>query len=285
MSRNLVIGSSGYIGTNLIHELQNESVTTVTRNAYPLEGGYSLNLSSAVLEQSHPLFYENPERVYILSRPCGLDPAATRTFYANLQQLLLRWCENADLKSVFFTSTSTVYSIEDTEVKNRDSKTSPYSEYEYFKLETELFLEYLFIAQRSDIDFYVFRLPIAFGGIFSPENNSNQYIYSFISDYKKGLTWEFHNLEEQTFGTSWVFTPDLVRRISRLNYSGGSYRIVNVASGFFTYRELHEMLLKKCVSRRVGQLRLYRSRMEIENEFELESRSIEDEIGRFLGLD
>ncbi|TWU48739.1 NAD dependent epimerase/dehydratase family protein [Rubripirellula tenax] len=281
----IVIGSSGYLGSNLLHVFGSERIIRVTRSSLAPGLGCSIDLSSVVLDDSHPLFNMVPERVYVLARPAESDWTVNRRFYENLQKLLQKWCGNQELKAVYFTSTSNVYSIKESGVKSRFSDHAPDGEYEYFKLEFELFLKYLHFARRNDVDFYVFRLPIAFGGIFSPENNGNQYIYSFISSYEQGYAWEFHNVEEQTFGTSWVYTPDLVGKISSLEHIGGSFQIVNVASGFFTYRELHEMLVKRFGSRRVAPLRLYRSRMEIENEFELESRSIEAEIDRYLGLD
>ena len=278
----IVIGSSGYLGSNLLRVLGPECPTVVTRSDVTRNPGFSIDLSSVSLDDSHPLFNEIPQRVYVLARPAESDWAVNRRFYDNLQKLLLKWCSNQELKRVYFTSTSNVYSIEESGIKSCHSHAAPYGVYEYFKLEFELFLEYLHTACRRDVDFYIFRLPIAFGGLFDPERNSNQYIYAFMSNYLNGRTWTFETDEDLQFGTSWIYTPDFVERIANLERENGCYEVLTAASGFITYKDLDMIFESRLQPERLGELKLFRSRMEISNDLGLPQRSLEFEIDRFL---
>lgn len=277
-----MLGSSGYIGVNLVQNLAHDQVVRVAGMSPAPGDQYSLDLSMRILEDDHSLYGERPTDVYVLARPVHPDYESNRVFYLNLQSLLLNWCDFEPLRSIKFLSTTTLYSIENQEAKSSKSPVAPYGAYEYFKLETELFLDYLSRNFRSDVDFTAIRIPIAFGGLYHPGKNQNQFLYSFINSYRHGWTWRFDLPGEEQFGSSWIHTPDLVAKLAESSHQGSGYSLQNAASGFFTYKWLHELLERKLNPEKIDDLHLFRSRMRIEDEFDMPQRNLQEVIERFL---
>lgn len=283
MAEHLILGSSGYIGRNLVSQFEANQVVRVAGKSRRSDAKYSIDLSEEVLDDSHPLFVERPVKLFILARPAEVNYFPNRVFYLNLQSLLLNWCATDQLKSVHFISTTNLYSIKVPGAKSTACPVAPYGTYEYFKLETELFLDYLNRNFRPDVDFNVIRIPIAFGGIHNPAKDQNQYLYSFIESYRHGWAWEFNSTEDEQFGTSWIDTVDLVRTIAGSRFLGGGYRLRNATSGFFTYKSLHEYLMRRLEPEIIDKIRLFRSRVLVKDELDLPQRNIEKTIEGYLG--
>ena len=282
MSKAMVLGSSGYIGVNLVRNLPHEEVICVAgRHPGPADR-YALDLSMSLLEDGHPLYDERPTEIYILARPVQQEYESNRIFYLNLQSLLLRWCAAEQLRLVHFLSTTNLYSIRNLDIKTIRSPVAPYGHYEYFKLETELFLDYLSRNFRDDVDFSVTRIPIAFGGIYNPARNQDQFLYSFINSYRHGWTWKFESPEDEQFGTSWVHTEDLALTMANSPYRGGGFKLRNASSGFFTYSWLHGLLEERFQTDSHDDLHLFRSRMHVEDDLDMPQRDLQELIDQFL---
>ena len=277
----LVLGSSGYLGRNLVAALRetNDDVVLVSRRVDEGQARVRVNLSLGALEDTHPLFALAPSRVFVVARPEDQGHEANRMFCDNLQRLFLAWCDRPALRAVHFMSTTIVYA-EDAPLGADEAPVAPRTAYTYFKLETELFLRYLHEALRKDVDFRVWRLPIAFGGSFEPEENANQFIYWWLSVHRQGHGFHFNGPEDDAWGTSWFYVPDFVGAIARMAPAAG-YRIKNAASGFFTYRALSDFLVARMrvVARDVP---LFRTRLEVRDEMALPQRDVRDEIAKLL---
>lgn len=273
--RAFVLGSSGYLAGNLLRALAGREVRVVSTRPVPAGAGYCLDLSKAPLPAHHPLLQEEVAEAFIFARPPTREYAANRTFSTNLQQLLLHWCRHPALRAVHFTSTALVYpGLPDAPA----AEAGPYGAYEYFKLETELFLRYLHLDVRKDVDFRVYRLPIAFGGAADERSRAGQFLYTFIGSYARGCKWRFEGPDDHRYGTSWFWVPDFAARLGGLPAGAGSYAIYDVASGFFTYRELHDILERHFPGEGSDELHLFRTRFELRDQLGLQQRDLAHSI-------
>lgn len=265
--KTLILGASGYVGSNVLATLDPKKTTVINRRLLPGFKTYDINLADQLLETNHQLFKETPEVVLYLSRPTNADFIPYRTFHTNVQNLLMTWCTNPGFKGVQFASSTMVYSGSVPILKEEDKILAmPLGIYEYFKLETELFLNYLHTCLRPDAFFNIWRLPIVFGGHFDPERHSGQFLYTFYQQYREGYSWQFVNEKDVSYGTSWVYLPDLVRLLTDDSPCKPGFRIKNLASGFFTYQDLHNFFLRKLSSIGDRPIKLFKTRFEVRDE-------------------
>jgi nucleoside-diphosphate-sugar epimerase len=273
----LVLGSSGYIGRHLTAALADRRTIAVSRAVDEGPSSVPVDLSAAPLPGGHRLFGLAPASVFVLARPAAPEHGPNRIFHDNLQRLLLAWSEGSSLGQVDFTSTTMVYPGTHPGPEPADSpRVAPYGLYEYFKLETELFLRYLSTV-RPDLDVRVWRLPIAFGGDgdLRALAEAGQFLPYWIDAYMTGRAWRFETPEDATFGTSWFDLSDFVATLAKMTREKGQFRIANVASGFFTYRELHDVLTAALPGpHEAGSLHLPRTRFEVHDEMRLPGRDV-----------
>jgi len=57
----------------------------------------------------------------------------------------------------------------------------------------------------------------------------------------------------------------------------------NATSGFFTYKSLHEYLMRRLEPEIIDKIRLFRSRVLVKDELDLPQRNIEKTIEGYLG--
>jgi nucleoside-diphosphate-sugar epimerase len=282
----LVLGSSGYLGRHLTAALGAERTVAVSRRVEDGPGTVRVDLSAAPLPERHRLFELTPARVFVLARPAAPEHAPNRVFHDNLQRLLLAWSQSSALAAVHFTSTTMVYPGTSAGPEPTASpEVAPYGLYEYFKLETELFLRYLHQSLRKDLDVAIWRLPIAFGGEVDlvTQAEAGQFLPWWIEAYRNGRAWRFETDADVSFGTSWFDVPDFVAAIAHMRPEEGRFRVANVASGFFTYRELHDLLVARFPGpHEAGTLHLHRTRFEVDDELGVPTRDVREEIARAL---
>jgi nucleoside-diphosphate-sugar epimerase len=272
--RAFVVGAAGYLAGNLLRALDGREIRLLSSRPVNAGKGYCFDLSDAPLPDDHPVLREEISEAFILARPPTRDYAPNRMFCDNLQRLLLQWCRSPRLRTVHFTSTALVYPG----VPGATQSAAPHGSYEYFKLETELFLRYLHLDVRSDVAFRIYRLPIAFGGAADERSRASQFLYSFIRSYARGCKWRFESAADQRYGTSWFWVPDFAERVCRPAAGAGGYEICDVASGFFTYRELHELLERHFPGEGSDELHLFRTRFELRDQLGLQPRDLADSI-------
>ncbi|OUL37136.1 hypothetical protein BV372_03835 [Nostoc sp. T09] len=277
---NLLLGSSGYLGVNLLEYLDPNQTITVSRSSEKPEVLEHIcldirdELTSSELQQ---IVKCRPSQIYILGRPTEDDFYINKRFYDNLKTLFLKLADDPILSTIHFFSTTLVYDGIKHITSSLLGEVKPYSFYEYFKLDFELFLHYLSLNIRPDIAVFIHRLPILFGGIFSPQKNSDQFLYSFINSYIQGNGWRFATEEDKKYGTSWAFTPDLCKAVT-LPPSSSGFHLKNASSGFFTYFQLHELLVQYFGQPLKDELKLYRSYFNIDDELGLPQKSIDDAV-------
>lgn len=274
--KTLILGASGYIGSNVLHAHNPDQTILVTRKSLPGYRHHAVDLSAERLSKKHALFKELPDVVLYLSRPTNADFDPYRVFHSNVQNLLMKWCENPDFKGVQFASTTMVYTGE-TPILREDDKqlTTPCGVYEYFKLESELFLKYLSTSLRPDAFFNIWRLPIVFGGFFDFKRHHSQFLYDFYRQYQDGHAWQFFRPEDTNYGTSWVYLPDLVNLLTAATPNPSGCHIKNVASGFFTYQDLHNLFVQKLATVGNKPLKLLKTRFEVRDEGGLPQMTID----------
>ncbi|MCP4490097.1 MAG: NAD(P)-dependent oxidoreductase [Gammaproteobacteria bacterium] len=287
MFNSLILGANGFIGRNLVDCLGEQPLITVSRSAKNHAHNskhYSIDLSNNIISGNHPLFSETPNRIYILARPDSLGYDINRVFHTNLQLLLMKWCDNIDLESIYFVSSTMVYDCLGHKPRtNAPDDAEPWGMYEYFKLETELFLKYISNCLRTNVSIEVLRIPLGFSGITNAASNSNQFIYHFIDSYRQGLYWDFRSDEARKYGSSWVHVPDLAVCITKRQKKVNSgYRIVNVSSGYFSYHQLDQFFIDKLKFERKKEMRLYRSNYQIVDQLNLPQRDLLQEIENVL---
>lgn len=271
----IILGSSGYLARTLLKFIAGDVVCISGRRQ---DADFRVDLSASLLEDDDPMFKLRPSRLFLLARPPMLDYLPNRIFYSNLQRLLQAWCESPSLQTVHFMSTSLVYSGDVELSGSNPGDTAPYGMYEYFKLEGELFLEYLVHSVRPDIDFNVWRLPLAFGGAFDANEDGNQFIYSFISAYMEGQCWSFDRTSDERYGTSWFYAPEFMQRLVAWPYQGGGIFRRQVSSGFFSYKQMHQWLSPLYQGETTPTMRLYRTRFELYDEAGMTPLQLEELI-------
>lgn len=277
---NLLLGSSGYLGTNIIEYIELHQTVTVSRSSVASKAVENICLDfrdELTLEQIQPILHYRPSNVYVLGRPVENDFYTNKRFYDNLKLLFLQLADDPVFSTVHFFSSSLVYNGVERVSSSALAEVKPYSFYEYFKLDFELFLQYLSMNVRPDLAIFVYRLPILFGGNYSSQRNPNQFLYEFIHSYAQGSGWSFETEEDKHHGTSWAFTPDLCKTVTAIIPSAG-FHLKNVASGFFTYFQLHELLSSHFGQAVKDDLKLYRSYFEIDDELGLPHMDIRDAI-------
>ncbi len=277
---NLLLGSSGYLGTNLLEYLAPHQTITVSRdnNAPDVLAHIHLDFREQLApDELQAILHYRPSHIYVLGRPVENDFFINKRFYDNLKSLFLQLANDPVFSCVHFFSTTLVYDGIAHVSSSKLGEVKPYSFYEYFKLDFELFLQYLSIDLRPDLAIYVHRLPILFGGKFSSQKNLNQFLYQFLHSYAQGIGWNFETDADKQYGTSWAFTPDLCKVITSITPKSG-FHLRNVASGFFTYFQLHDILSSHLGCPVKNDLKLYRSYFEVDDELGLPQMKIQDAI-------
>ena len=219
--------------------------------------------------------------LYILGRPVESDFYVNKSFYDNLKWLFLELIDRSSLHSIHFFSTTLVYSGIDHVKSSASTIVKPYSFYEYFKLDFELFLQYLSLNFCQDTAIYIYRLPLLFDGKFSWKKNSDQFIYYFIASYAQSNGWVFKSNKDKQYGTSWASTSDLCQFI-KTNHNEPGFYLKNASSGFFSYFELDQILSNYFGKPKNNDLKLYHSYFRIDDELGLPARDIKNS---FLNLD
>jgi hypothetical protein len=283
---NLLIGSSGYLATNLLQFLELNQTVTISRDSEDPKSFVHICLD--LRDKYAQSYFQKilncrPSHIYILSRPTEDDFNTNKCFYDNLKMLILQLTRDPLLSVIHFFSTTLVYDGE-THISSANlAGVKPYKIYEYFKLDFELFLHHLSLDIRPDLAIITHRLPLLFGGLFCWQKNSNQFIYGFIESYSKGNAWKFSTDDEKKYGTSWAFVPDLCEVITSHRLKPGFY-LKNVSSGFFTYYDLHKILIQYYTPFGENELYLYRSYFKIDDELGLRQINIVDVLGSVLDL-
>ncbi|MFK4706190.1 nucleoside-diphosphate-sugar epimerase [Roseateles asaccharophilus] len=281
MTASIVLGGSGYIGSNLLAQLSTDGVETVqvSRRRVPGVGNICVDLASADVEEFGDLFSLRPTTAYILGRPTSTDFEEANRYHYNVKRLVSHWARSGHLRSVVFTSTSLVYPDSTDEVGATSLGTVPRATnlYEYSKLDFEAYLQFLATAVHPDIAFAAYRIPIVFGGTYQAEGNTPQHLYWMIQQYLNGRTWKFDTAAELSFGTSWLHLPDFVRELSRPSRKPG-FELRNCASGYFKFADLHEILSRLFPAALIEHMPVNKCDMRIKDECGMQMLDIEQVI-------
>jgi nucleoside-diphosphate-sugar epimerase len=281
----VVLGASGYLGCNILPFLGAQQTVTVSqasrltgvRRHYQVKNWSAKNIRSV----AERILSHKPSRLLIVARPPTLNYLENQRFYSEIKNLCLELVQDPNFHQIDFFSTTMVYEGTGLVRSASTAKTVPFSAYEYFKLDFELFLEYLCRSTRKDLSVSVYRLPLLFGGQFNPVANGNQVIYQLLRQYQNGNRWNFRNDSEKKYGTSWAYVPDLCASVAKKSEDCG-YRVMNVASGFFTYHQLDSILRSLVGSKTLGHLELIRSRFQAVDNLDLPRRNIETVLAEFI---
>jgi nucleoside-diphosphate-sugar epimerase len=280
---NVILGSSGYLGLNITEYFKPNDIVTVSQN----KNSFSVKKHFQIPTWSHninavigsiPAY--KPKRLVILARPPTLEYEANEKFYSELKLLCLELIRKQSLQRIDFFSTLMVYEGKGLIRSSRNAETVPFSAYEYFKLDFELFLKFLCVSENPNLSASVYRLPLLFGGRFCAKKNGQQFIYKFLRQYEDGMQWRFSGVQSKKYGSSWAFVPDLCKAVVN-SRSGPGFRILNVASGFFTYHELHQELVRLKVSEKKEEMDVTKSRFQVVDELGLPRRNLGLLLSRF----
>lgn len=280
----VILGASGYIGRNLVNAAGARSFFEIS--ARQIRGrGAVLDFADACFDfKGHAISRLDVRDIFLLSRPPTSDFGVNRRFHDGLQSTLLGWCARKTPRCIHFASTTLLYAGTDEERVRTRGLPSPYGTYEYFKLETELFLRHLQLALHPAVEVVIYRLPVAFGGLYDPVRNANQFIYSYISSYRNGKRWKFATKAENEYGSSWFQVEELCSKLLNHMPQTGSFRTVDVSSGFCTFRRLHDFLESWLGPQISGELALPRSRAFVQDQLGMSPREITDEIRNLPAL-
>lgn len=281
---NLIIGSSGYLATNLKEYLDPSQTIEISRSHIESNSFKNICLdfrNQLTLDDIENILSYEIKDIYILGRPVESDFYANKTFYDNLKWLFLELIDRFSPRSIHFFSTTLVYDGIDRVKLSASTIVKPYSFYEYFKLDFELFLQYLSLNFGEDVAIHIYRLPLLFDGKFSWKKNSDQFIYYFIDSYTQSNGWAFKTDKDKQYGTSWLSTSDLCQLITTNRNKPGFY-LKNASSGFFTYFELNQILSDYFGNPKNNELKLYHSYFRIDDELGVPPRDIKTSL---LNLD
>lgn len=266
---NLIVGSNGYLARNLLNSLDPEKTITISRQpSSKAHQQLQIHISESTGEEKFETRLKDLLReatsIIILSVPPFRDYFVSRHFFDFLKNLVFWYSQNVPARKIWFRSSTMAYF---------DGEVTPVTSYEYFKLEYELFLRYVFTAIRPDMSITTLRLPILFGGI-SP-NKDGQFFYDVIDEYRQGNQWPYKEGEYVEWGTSWVYVPDLCDAILNSEFEAGS-RTLDISSGFVSYSEFHGVLSGKYKQECKGEMPLYKTRHFIKDQLNLLPRRLAD---------
>ncbi len=261
--KKLLIGCNSYLGQNILNENKDclEDWCISSRNKKTdLLSDCNVSFIQSDITKDNNLYGLNVEELYLISRPYNNDFNEHFNFHCSLKNIIINLCSINNIKKIVFPSSQMVYESTDEKV-DLNTNVIPYGVYEYFKIDMEIFLKYIYL--NYNVEFVnIYRLPILFGGIINEKQNKEQYLYSFINNFKLGKTWNFENDREKDYGVSWCYMSDLVNEF-KSNKQG--YRIINSSSGFINYFNLNNFMIKTLQLKSDKNQKLYKSRMEMQN--------------------
>lgn len=238
MKRVLVLGSTGYLGANLVAALREipdlRLMTTSGRAALSTSDHVVADLSV----DSSSLAEATPEEVWICARPRSEKPEIDEAFYTNLEALLDAWvARSGPLARVVYFSTQLVYRTPSDDAPiGSNHPVEPVEPYARLKLRGEVAL-----SQRLDRgairSLAIHRLPLLLGGIASARDRDAQLLYLWRKHYAAGWYWDLADEKTRLAGNSFLFLPDYCVRLAHdVAQTGLSIR--NPVSGDFTYSAL-----------------------------------------------
>ncbi len=236
MSKILVTGGAGFIGSHLVDELieQGHQVAVVddlsTGRISNLNGHanfYEMSIESKDLERVFKI--EKPDYVYHLAAQISVGDSFRDMVHDGNSNIigslnLFENCVKYNVKKVIFSSTSAVYGANENLPIKENFPTKPISPYGISKLTVETYLQ--LFNKEHNLDYVILRYANAFGPKQTPDGEAGV-ISVFIDNFLKGQKSIIHGNGDQT--RDFVFVKDIVKaNLSALKE--GVVGIYNVSS-------------------------------------------------------
>lgn len=214
----LVLGSTGFIGKNLMDFLVSENYPVVglstSRCNFSNLNSFKKSTKN-IVKNSTVIFCAGKHRQY------G-DNIKNYNLNKNIIKNLLIIFKSQKPKKIIFFSTVEVYGNKFLKKIDEDTKINPLNLYAKGKYEQELLIKKFCIKHK--IKFNIIRIP----GIFGKQDNDTSFISKVISAISKNKVLNFNtNLREKR---DYIYIDDLVKALKLIidsNFLSGSYNLVS----------------------------------------------------------
>lgn len=244
MPLELIIGANGYLGQYLAQACGQRGGDCLLHSRTPASArcaGTGLPfVQEDLVESRQALAQVNPQTVYLLARPVTQEAAILLDFAQNVQWLLQEWADRGCLRRVVFASTQLVYATPTNDTPLAvGAPLGPETPYDCHKAEMEFYLA-LLAHHRTPLKVEVFRLPLLAGRIPTPQQEPQQYLFQWRSEYLVGDYWDFPvgDGPHRTWGNSWAHVDDVVARMVAPPGDGPRFAVVQPVSGHVSYAAL-----------------------------------------------
>lgn len=234
MKKILVLGGTGFLGTNLCTYLLNYDYDVVSYSRklhspvcqFPeisyVQGDFLQEVNFARLIDGVDIIF------HLISTTQPANQNMSKEFKSNVIPTvnLLDACIGRRIKIIFFSSGGTVYGIPRYTPIDESHRTNPISPYGIHKLTLEKCLEYY--GYMYGIDYMILRISNPYGAYQDP-NGKQGAIAVFLSKAIMNRTIEIWG--DGSVVRDYIYVDDVMKAcISLLNYHGGK-RIFNISSG------------------------------------------------------
>jgi len=218
MSKVLVTGGAGFIGSHLVDALIEEGHQVVvvdnlsTGSVLNLNGFAKLYEVDVLSEKLDEVFeIEKPEYVFHLAAQISVTSSFRDSVNDGNNNIIgslhvLERCVKHEVKKIMFSSSAAVYGDTVTIPTTEDTPTKPTSPYEISKLTTEDYIR--LFSKEHGLQYTIFRYANAFGPRQTAEGEAGV-ISIFLDKLLKGQKVEIHGDGSQT--RDFVYVADLVK--------------------------------------------------------------------------
>ncbi|MBB1279866.1 NAD-dependent epimerase/dehydratase family protein [Pseudoalteromonas sp. SR41-1] len=241
MKNILIIGALGFIGKNLIEELQSKNVNLVllTRNLTNAQQKVRNMNNVAILKcdlqdiENIKSIITNYEIDTVIHLASGLIPSSDFSdFNQELKEVieptykLIHLLASKNIKFVYFSSGGTIYGNTDSERVCETNALNPINYYGYSKLLIENFIR--FVARNSDLNYLILR-PSNVYGRYQPKDRNQGFIAVAINKLSTSSPLTLYGKGEII--RDYINVIDLINITVQLLDKGTSREVINIGSG------------------------------------------------------
>ena len=237
-SKVLIIGGSGFVGSQLISTLKPNNCINIDKNASPFFP--NISLLGDIRNSSEIIIDENIETVVLLAAEHRDDVSPTSLYYdVNVQgtKNVLKAMDNASVKKIIFTSSVAVYGL-NKKNPNESHYVDPFNHYGRSKLEAEKVIKEWYNLDPKSKSVTILRPTVIFG----ERNRGN--VYNLLKQISTG---RFIMIGGGKNKKSMAYVANVVAFIiDRLENVEQDFRIFNYADKpDFNMNELVSVIEKK----------------------------------------